>query len=158
MLEFVEVAFDQIALAVDAPADAALNEPAPRRGNVRLGAAGPDQLEQRIRVIAAIGDDMAASQADEQVRGSSEIVGLSRRQHDPHRQAVFINDGVDLRAQSATRATDGVILAPFFPPAACWWARMMELSINAIEPGDLAASASNTLTQTPSRAQRLKRL
>jgi hypothetical protein len=27
---------------------------------------------------------------------------------------------VDLAGQSSTRATDGVIRTPFFPPAACW--------------------------------------
>jgi hypothetical protein len=27
---------------------------------------------------------------------------------------------MDLGAQSSTRATDGVIVAPFLPPAACW--------------------------------------
>jgi hypothetical protein len=37
---------------------------------------------------------------------------------------------------------------------------MMELSINAnaIDGDDFAASASNTFTPTPARAQRLKRL
>jgi hypothetical protein len=35
---------------------------------------------------------------------------------------------------------------------------MMELSISAIEPGDLAAKVSKTATHTPARAQRLKRL
>ena len=65
---------------------------------------------------------------------------------------------VDLGAQSATRATDGVIRAPFFAPAACWWARMMELSMKAMDSGDCAAKALNILTQTPALAQRLKRL
>jgi hypothetical protein len=37
----------------------------------------------------------------------------------PDRQAVLIDHGVDLGAQSATRTANGVILAPFFPPAAC---------------------------------------
>ena len=50
-----------------------------------------------------------------------------------------------------TAQSDGVILAPFFPPAACWWARMMELSIKAIDFGDFAARASKTRTHTPAR-------
>jgi hypothetical protein len=37
----------------------------------------------------------------------------------PHRQPVFIDHGIDLGAQSATRTANGVIFAPFFPPAAC---------------------------------------
>ena len=123
-----------------------------------FGAAGADQIEQGVGVIAAVGDDVAAFEAGEQKRRRAQVVGLSGGQHKPHRQAVLIDHGVDLGAQSSTRTADGVILAPFFPPAACWWARMIELSMNAIECGDLAAKVSNTRTQTPALAQRLKRL
>jgi hypothetical protein len=49
----------------------------------------------------------------------TQIVGLSRRQSEPYRKTLLINHGVDLGAQSSTRTADGVILAPFFPPAAC---------------------------------------
>jgi hypothetical protein len=55
----------------------------------------------------------------QQIRCSAQIVGLSRRQGEPHWQTLLVNHGVDLRAQSSTRTADGVILAPFFPPAAC---------------------------------------
>jgi hypothetical protein len=51
-----------------------------------------------------------------------------------------------------------VILAPLFPPAACWWARTIELSIRCSECGERAESASKTESQTPFLAQRLKRL
>jgi hypothetical protein len=46
-------------------------------------------------------------------------VGLAGGEHQPQRQSVGADDGMDLGAQSSTRAADGVILAPFFPPAAC---------------------------------------
>ena len=123
-----------------------------------FGAAGPDQVEQCIGVVAAICDDMAAFKAREQQRRRTQVVILPSRQYQPHRQAILIDQGIDLGAQSSTRTTDGVILAPFFPPAACWWARMMELSINAIECGDLAAKVSKICTQTPALAHLLKRL
>ena len=123
-----------------------------------LGAAGPDKIEQRIGVISAVGDDMAALQPFEQVGRSAQIVSLSCGEHEPYRQTVLIDQSVDLGAQSSTRAADGVIFAPFLPPAACWWARMIELSMKAIEWGDFAASVSNIRTQTPALAQRLKRL
>ncbi len=123
-----------------------------------FGSAGPDQIKQGIGVIAAISDDMAALQSFEQLGCGAQIVGLACRQYQPYRQAVLIDQSVDLGAQSATRAADGVIFAPFFPPAACWWARMMELSISAMECGDFAAKVSKILTHTPARAQRLKRL
>jgi hypothetical protein len=101
---------------------------------------------------------MLAVQSSQEIGSGAQIVRLARCQHQPHRQAAFIDEGVDLGAQSATRTADGVIFAPFFPPAACWWARMMEESIKAIEWGDFAASVSKIRTQTPALAQRLKRL
>src|SRR5882672_558584 len=101
---------------------------------------------------------MAALEAFEQVRRRTKIVCLAGRQHQPHGQTILVDKGVDLGAQSATRTADGVIFAPFLPPAACWWARMIELSIKAIEWGDLAASLSKIPTQMPALAQRLKRL
>ena len=158
MFELAEEAFDQVALAIDALVDRAVDEALSGRGDVGFGPALPDQVEERICVVATIGDDVAAFQAIEQNRRCTQVMGLSGCQHEPDRQAVLIDQSIDLGAQSSTRTTNGVIFAPFFPPAACWWARMIELSINAIECGDLAANVSNTLTQTPARAQRLKRL
>ncbi len=38
------------------------------------------------------------------------------------------DDDVDFGAQPASRASDGVVRTPFFPPAACWWARTTEES------------------------------
>ena len=58
MLEFVEVAFDQIALAIEAAVDASLDQAASRRRDMGLGAARPDQLEQRVGIVAAIGNNM----------------------------------------------------------------------------------------------------
>src|SRR3954453_7960424 len=125
---------------------------------MRLGATGSDQCKQRIGIIAAIGDDMAALKTFEEVWRGAKIVCLASRQHQPYGKTALINEDVYLGAQSATRTADGVIFAPFLPPAACWWARMMELSMNAIEWGDFAASLSKIPTQIPALAQRLKRL
>jgi hypothetical protein len=46
-------------------------------------------------------------------------MGLAGGEHQPQRQSMRANDGMDLGAQSSARTADGVILAPFFPPAAC---------------------------------------
>ena len=158
MFEFAKEPFDQIALPIDAPIDRSADQPLAGGGNVGFGPAGSDQIEQRIGVIASVGNDVAALESRKQKRRRTQIVVLSSRQHEPDRQTVLIDQSIDLGAQSSTRTTDGVILAPFFPPAACWWARMMELSMNAIECGDLAARASKICTQTPAFAHRLKRL
>lgn len=123
-----------------------------------LGAAGTDEVEQRIRVIATVGDDVTAFEAFEQMRSGTQIMGLTCGQREPHRQTFLIDDRIDLGAQSSTRTADGVILAPFFPPAACWWARTIELSISAIDVGDFAAKISKIRTHTPALAHRLNRL
>jgi hypothetical protein len=47
------------------------------------------------------------------------VGGLAGRQNQTHGQAVAIDDGMDFCAQSSTRTANGVIRAPFFPPAAC---------------------------------------
>ena len=122
-------------------------------------AARGDQVDDGAVVVASIGDErLGGLEAVDQGLDGGLVRGLTRRQNDPQRQAVLIDQGVDLGAQSSTRTADGVIRAPFLPPAACWCARMMELSIRCIDPGEDADRASNTLSQTPALAQRLKRL
>lgn len=118
-----------------------------------------DLVDQGAGVIAAVGDDMTGvSQAGDQPDCGRLVGGLAGAEGEPDRQTGFIDDGVDLGAQSPARETDGVIFAPFFPPAACWWARMMELSMKAMDCGDCSARALKTVIQTPAFAHRLKRL
>jgi hypothetical protein len=120
VLELAEEALDEIALAIDAAVDRAVHETLAGRGDVGPGAPGSYQIEQGIGVVAAVGDDVTAVQAGEEVGRRRQVMGLSCGQDEPDRQAVFIDGGVDLGAQSSTRTADGVIRAPFFPPAACW--------------------------------------
>ena len=84
-----------------------------------LGPGSPDQIKELIGVVATIGDDMPAVKASQQLWGGAHVVGLPGRQQQADWQAAFVDDGIDLGAQSATRTTDGVICAPFFAPAAC---------------------------------------
>ena len=101
------------------------------------GAFGGDQFDDRAGDIAAIGNDIASQrQAVDQGWNGGFVGGLAGRQDEADRQAVGIDHGVDFGAQSSTRTTDGVIRAPFLPPAACWWARMIELSIKCSDCGD----------------------
>ncbi len=159
MLELAEEALDQIALAIDRRIDGALDFAVATGRDVGLAASAPDQVDDRLSIVAAVGDESARRrQAAQQPRANRLVGGLARRDDKADRQAVLVDDGVDLGRQSSTRTADGVILAPFLPPAACWWARTMDESIRCREPGDLAESSSNTRSQTPCRAQRLKRL
>jgi len=119
MLELAEESLDEVALAIDAAVDRAMHQALAGRRNVGRCTAGSDQIEKCICVISAIGDDMTAFEALEQMRCRAQIVGLASRQHEPHGQPILIDQGIDFGAQSATRTADGVIFAPFLPPAAC---------------------------------------
>ena len=146
-------------MPVDCAVDGSLHLAVALGWDIGLGAARPDPLDQRLGVIAPVSHDMGSSgQAVDQGRRRRLVAGLPGSDGQPDRQARLVDDRIDLGAQSATRATGGVIRAPFFPPAACWWARMTELSMNAMDSGDLSAKALNTLIQTPALAHRLKRL
>lgn len=86
-----------------------------------------------MSVICPVGDHVAAGEAREQGRSCGDVMRLACRENDANRQAIFVHQRIDLGAQSSTRTTDGVIRTPFFPPAACWWARMIDESIRAME-------------------------
>lgn len=89
-----------------------------------------DPLQDRLRVIAPVGDGVPGGrQARKQLRHGSLVGCLARAQHEALWQPTFVDHDVDFGAQSASRSSDGVIRAPFFPPAACWWARTIEESI-----------------------------
>ena len=123
---------------------------------MRLATARRDEIDQILPIVATVTDKGAGGRQAVEQRGRGGLVRrLSGAQQKPDRQAALIHDGMDLGAQSATRTANGVIRAPFLPPAACWWARMMELSINCRDCGDCAASVSNICSQTPAFAQRL---
>lgn len=98
MLELAEVAFDEVTLAVDAPADRPLDDAVTWAGDVSLGSGSADEAEEGVRVIASISDDMATLKTVDQAWSGIEVMALSRRKDDPHRQAVFIDKGVDLGA------------------------------------------------------------
>jgi hypothetical protein len=130
LLEFAEEALDEVAAAVKIGRDAASQPDPALGGDMRLTTPRLHPFDQGQAVVAAVGDDGAGRQRVQKDRRHRLVGGLSGRDVQPDRQAVLIDDGVDLGAQSATRTANGVILAPLFPPAACWWARTMELSIN----------------------------
>lgn len=158
LLELAEEAFDQVATAIEVGRHAALQAHTALGRNVGHAAPRGYPLDQRQAVVSAIGNHGAGRQRVAQDRGYRLVGGLARRDVETDRQPILINDGMDLGAQSATRTADGVILAPLFPPAACWWARTMELSITCKDCGERCASSSNTFSQMPRLAQRLNRL
>jgi hypothetical protein len=68
----------------------------------------------------------------EQHIGTLQIMTLSGRQVKARGVAQRVDRGVNLGAQSAPAAPDGLLTqTPFFAPALCWCARTMVLSIMA---------------------------
>jgi len=126
----VEEALDEIAEAVDGMSDRSLLLAIALGWDVRPRAVPGDQIEDGLGVVSAISDRVDGGlEALEQSRHGGLVGCLAGGQEEPDRQAIGINHGVDLGAQSSTRTANGVIRTPFFPPAACWWARTIEESI-----------------------------
>ena len=120
MFELAEEALDLVALPVDGRVDGALDLPIPLGGDVGASAAAADQIDHGLGVVASIRDEGSCRrQSIDQGFDGGFVRGLAGGEHDAQRQAVLVHQGVDLGAQSSTRTADGVIRAPFFPPAAC---------------------------------------
>lgn len=120
VLEFVEEALDEVALAVDRAIDDGSNAHVALTGDMGVGATRLDQLDDAARKEASIGDDVPRQgQAVHQGWKRRLVRRLASGEHQSDGEAIGIDDGVDLCRQSSTRTTDGVIRTPFFPPAAC---------------------------------------
>ncbi len=120
VLELVEEALDEVALSIALEIDGSDHPHIALAGDVGRRSPGGEEFDDRARAVAAIGDCLAGrSQAGDEFRQRRFVGGLPRRQQQPNRQTHSIDDDMDLGAQSSTRTADGVIRAPFFPPAAC---------------------------------------
>jgi hypothetical protein len=120
VLQLVEEAFDEIALAINGAVDRTMNKSAAEAWNVRPCPSLTNEVENGITIVAAIGDNVASRpEVAEEAWHGALVVGLSSGENDANRQAIVVHDCVNLGAQSPTREADGVILAPFLPPAAC---------------------------------------
>lgn len=156
VLEAVEEALDHVALAIELGIDRADDTDIALAGDVGGCAGGLDSLADWAAEVTAIGDYIAAqAQRPDQFGRRGLVGGLACGEHEADRQAASVDDGVDLGGQSPTGATDGVIRAPFLPPAACWWARTMELSIRCRLSGETSLSRSKMRSHTPCLAHRL---
>jgi hypothetical protein len=121
MLQLVKEALDQVALPIDQMVYRALDLAVTRCRNVRPSAACFDKIDDSSGVIATIRDEVAIRlEPFDQGRRNGLVGRLPLRKHYPYRHSLLIDYRVDLGAQSSARTADGVIRAPFLPPAACW--------------------------------------
>ena len=120
VFELVEEAFDEVALSVERGIDRALDLAVLLGRDVGPRAVIGDELDDGLGVIAPVGDGVAGrGKAVDERRHGGFVGDLARGQQEAQRQAAGIDDDVDLAAQPATGTANGVIRAPFFPPAAC---------------------------------------
>lgn len=159
VLQAVEEALDEVAPAVEVWVYGSNDADIALAGDVGGGARGLDGLGDRAAEVAAIGDHIAAEMERANQFGCGCLVGrLTWGENEADWPAATVDHGMDLGSQSPTGATDGVIRAPFLPPAACWWARTIELSIKCRLSGDISLSRLKMRSQTPCLAHRLYRL
>ena len=171
MFEFVEEAFDETSEAIEIGAEGGDVHPIGHWLDVAPGALACEAFPQSVAVVAAVGqEDLTFAEAAQHVGGASSVVSLAWRQLQKNGQAVGVDEGMDFRGQSASRAPHAAgssdvpsggwrfFRPPFLPFAPCWWTRIEELSIICKSPSQALEIASNTRSQTPILAQRTKRL
>ena len=121
LLEFAEEALDEVALAIEGKIGfAGLAAIGFRRDDGR-DAALSERRDQRVGVIALVGEECVRLDLIEQRHRLCDVVRLPRRQRQRHGVAERIDDGVNLGRQPAAGTADGLVLAIFFwAPALCW--------------------------------------
>src|SRR6195256_5734916 len=107
MLEFVEEALDQVALAIAFEVDGAYHPDVALAGDVGGGSARGEEFDDAAGAVAAVGDRVAGwPQSGDEAGQGGFVRGLAGRQQQTHRQTHGIDDGVDLGAQSSTRTAN----------------------------------------------------
>ncbi len=118
VFELVEEAFHEVALAVEVMGCGAPLPAVPLGRDVGARAMVGNELEDGAGVAAAVGDGVPGRlKAVKEGRHGSLVRGLARGDHEAARQDKAVDDNVDFGAQPASRASDGVVRTPFFPPA-----------------------------------------
>ena len=101
MLEFIEEALDEVSFAVEreiaGPWHLTICFWRYHRGDTSLG----ESVDQRISVVRLVAKQGVRVGAFEQGLRTSQVMGLSRRQHQFDGIAQGINEGVDFGRQSA---------------------------------------------------------
>ena len=119
VLEFVEEALDEIALAIKGEVarqrDRAAGMGRDDWGDLPVG----EGVEEGIGVIGLVTDQSGWIGVLEQGLCTSEVAGLTWRQHQFDGIAQGIDEGVNFSAQSATRSTDRLLAVFLRAPALC---------------------------------------
>jgi hypothetical protein len=120
VLNLIEEALDEVALAVEFGWNRALNFARPHGRDMSPSASCSHEVDDKAGIVAAVGDEIAVGgQASDEFGNRCVIGSLPSANDDAQRQTALVDNRVDLGTQSPTRTANGVIRAPFLPPAAC---------------------------------------
>src|SRR5262245_19159825 len=154
--------FAEVPILVEVRVHVALLGPALLRRDHRLGPARLDFLDQRLLVIALVGDHHLWLMVGQQRLGLGDVRLVGCRQEQLNRMAEPVETPVDLGAKPAAAAAKRLIVLAaspvplFFDPAAHGWARTaVESRIKTSRSGSRRAARIGS--QRPFLAQRSKR-
>ena len=158
LVDAVEEALNQVACLVLLTVVLTRRQPlAARRGDC-LSASREYALDKRIAVVPLVGNDCLGRNGFHQRCALCDVVNLHTRQDQPQWIAQGIHTGVDLGAQSTTRATNRLIARVFLKaPAECWCARTTVESMNNASRSASPRRASATRAHTPLISHRANR-
>lgn len=114
-----------------------------------------------FNTTGATGDDGLNAGRFQMLQDRVRIVGLVSRQpgrFELPQQRQRFDQRMNLGARPSARPADRLITVFLAAPAACWWARMMVLSIKASSKSASPASSANTACHTCARDHLAKRL
>ena len=156
LLEAGEEVLDQMARLVQRPVMIARLFAPGARGDHHRFAFVDQRLDQSgLGVIGLVGNEGLPRRVLEQDIGALQVVALAGREVKARRIAQGIDRGVNLGAQSASAASDRLLVqTPPFAPALCWWARTMVASIMTHSLSASCDRASKTRRHTPPVLQR----
>ena len=120
MFDDIKETLDEVALAVEGEIAIALDQPVGFGRDDRGDVAFRKEVDQSICVVGFVGQESLRVDLIQQRFSLAEVGGLPGRQREADGIAQSIDDGVDLRGQSASGASDGLVFAVFFrAPALC---------------------------------------
>lgn len=116
MLQLREEPLDVVPLSVEALAKAGLPLAIAFRWDIGCGTLLLDQFADAIGIIGLVGeDDGARAEVVEQRVGDPTVMRLSCRQAEPDREALRVDDDMDLGREPTSAATEAMIWPPFLP-------------------------------------------
>lgn len=104
VLEFVEEALDDVAISIEEAAESGDMNAVRHRLDVRPCAAFVKGLAHPVAVISAVGEqNLTVAEIIQHVVGAPAVMRLAFGELELHRQAVGVNESMDLCCQSAAR-------------------------------------------------------